>query len=248
MFKKRDFPRKPHVFTSKYLYWATIDLIAEVKRKFPQLQTALDVPSGGGAIAKFMVENLRLDVQASDIDRSKYDYTAPFQAADLGRKLPYQDETFDLTVCMEGLKHVSDIEAAVKELSRVTKKNGFVLITIPNDLCLQARLRYLFDGFVDTDWTKPLAPDDQNVKEHVHLKSLTSLPYLYFFLVSNRLKLLKTQTSHMRFWSWLFLIPLYPFVLLGVSRAMPMKHPLFKEMISPVWLTGRRNLILCQKS
>lgn len=249
MFKrKRPFPRKPHVFTSKYLYWKTLDILDEVVQANPHLRTALDVPTGGGAIAKYMQEDLGLQVYCSDIDASKYDYEAPFQAADLSHKLPFADESFDLTICMEGLKHVPDIEVAMKELTRVTKPGGYILLTIPNDLSLQTKFRYFFDSFVDCDWNHPISPDDKNVSEYVYGKSLTNLPHLYFYIVANKLKLIRTACCHYRFASLLLMVLFYPFILFATAKATTVRHPLFRQLISPTWLAGKRNLILTKKN
>jgi ubiquinone/menaquinone biosynthesis C-methylase UbiE len=46
--------------------------------------------------------------------------------------LPYQDNTFDLTICSETLEHIPDYQKAISEIFRVTKRNGYVLITVPN--------------------------------------------------------------------------------------------------------------------
>jgi SAM-dependent methyltransferase len=46
--------------------------------------------------------------------------------------LPYKDNTFDLTICSETLEHIPDYQKAISEIFRVTKQNGYVLITVPN--------------------------------------------------------------------------------------------------------------------
>ncbi|MDD3296487.1 MAG: methyltransferase domain-containing protein [Candidatus Omnitrophica bacterium] len=52
-----------------------------------------------------------------------------FMKADIF-KLPFQDESADILICAEVLEHLDDIEA-IKEITRVLKKEGFVLITVP---------------------------------------------------------------------------------------------------------------------
>lgn len=47
-------------------------------------------------------------------------------------ELPYPDNTFDMIVSSEVMEHLSDDAKALKELKRVLKKNGSVLITVPN--------------------------------------------------------------------------------------------------------------------
>ena len=48
-------------------------------------------------------------------------------------KLPYKDNIFDATICTEVLEHIKNPEIAIKELIRVTKKRGKIIITSPND-------------------------------------------------------------------------------------------------------------------
>jgi hypothetical protein len=90
-------------------------------------------------------------------------------------------------------------------------------------------------------------PKSQDEKDHVHLNSLVSLPYLFYFFEKNNLKIIRTGTCHLRFWSVLAAIVFYPFVLFATMKKLPAGHPLRREMISLTWLAGRRNLILLQK-
>ena len=47
-------------------------------------------------------------------------------------KLPFLDGSFDIVVCSEVLEHLTDEKTALKELYRVTKPDGMLLITVPN--------------------------------------------------------------------------------------------------------------------
>jgi len=48
-----------------------------------------------------------------------------------GVTLPFADQEFDSVLCSEVLEHVFNIEEIVKELSRVMKTDGHILITCP---------------------------------------------------------------------------------------------------------------------
>jgi ubiquinone/menaquinone biosynthesis C-methylase UbiE len=236
------------VYTTKYLFKKVKDVVAELVSENPHIKRVLDVPAGAGAFSQFFKEELKLEVEASDIDQDKWKYSkVNFTAADLGRKLPYPDNHFDLVVCVEGLKHITDVSTGIKEMNRVLKGDGFLLITIPNDLCMQSRLRYLTDGFVDTDWIEPMDPNSENEKSYIHLSSLLSLPYLWYFLKKNRIKVIKTTHDRLRFWSLLFGFILFPFIYIGTSKSCKKDLQLKREMLSLTWLAGRRNLVLCKK-
>jgi SAM-dependent methyltransferase len=45
--------------------------------------------------------------------------------------MSFSDESFDAVICLEVLEHVADPFSAVRELKRVLKPNGFLLLTVP---------------------------------------------------------------------------------------------------------------------
>ena len=65
--------------------------------------------------------------------------------ADLAR-LPFQDETFDLTICHYVLEHVTALEPCCDELARVTKRGGTLYLSVPRSASFDDRL-YRFAGY-----------------------------------------------------------------------------------------------------
>ncbi len=57
-------------------------------------------------------------------------------------KLPFKSRTFDTVVCSEVLEHVKDYRKAIKEIKRVAKDSGEIVISAPNETNL--RLGRLF--------------------------------------------------------------------------------------------------------
>lgn len=51
-----------------------------------------------------------------------------------GAKLPFKNNLFDIVLCTQVLRHVSDPLTVLSELTRVVKKGGLVVITTPNKL------------------------------------------------------------------------------------------------------------------
>jgi len=49
----------------------------------------------------------------------------------LAEKLPFDDETFDLTTALDVIEHLDDDVAGLREMLRVTKKGGYSLIFVP---------------------------------------------------------------------------------------------------------------------
>lgn len=48
--------------------------------------------------------------------------------------LPFQNEEFDSSLSFETIEHISDVRLFIQELARVTKKNGYIILTTPNIL------------------------------------------------------------------------------------------------------------------
>ncbi len=79
----------------------------------------LDVGSGGRRLAQHVV-------CADVVRRSNVDVVA-----DLCGCLPFSDETFELVVCTSVLEHVKDVNAALYELARVTRRGGRLWLEVP---------------------------------------------------------------------------------------------------------------------
>lgn len=71
-----------------------------------------------------------VDVYAEAINygRKRYPYIN-FVKADTN-KLPFKNNSFDLTVCYETIEHVNNPDKVLKELKRVTKKDGLAIIAM----------------------------------------------------------------------------------------------------------------------
>ena len=234
--------------TTKHLAKEVKAWLSDLKLQSPRIESALDAPAGAGALTKFLMEEVCSDVVPVELDAKKWKLpSVPPVLTDLGRPLPFNDKKFDLVICMEGLKHLTDVATAISEFSRVLKNDGRLLLTIPNDLCMQSRARYFLDGWVDTDWISPMDLTSQNEKDHFHLNSLVSLPYLYYLLEKSGLRIVKTGADRFRFWSVVIALICYPAIYLATVIKLKRNHPLRTEMISLKWLAGRRNLILCEK-
>lgn len=48
-----------------------------------------------------------------------------------GKKLPFENESFDAIICTEVLEHVPNLNEIIAELKRVLKKKGKILISVP---------------------------------------------------------------------------------------------------------------------
>lgn len=238
--------KQPRLYTYDMLF----EKVKEVIRSLPhgELCNALDAPAGGGALTRFLNEEMKLKTAAVEIDSQKWEYAAvPLTVADIGRRLPFDDGAFDLTICMEGLKHVTDASAAIREIARVTRPGGWLIFTFSNDLAMQCRLRYLLTGFVDADRNMLQSAGTDDDQRLMYVRSSVALPLFWYFMEQNNLELVRTESSRLRMGSALLAALLYPLAWWNTTRATRLSPVLSRELMSFKWLAGRHNLLLCRK-
>jgi 2-polyprenyl-3-methyl-5-hydroxy-6-metoxy-1,4-benzoquinol methylase len=70
-----------------------------------------------------------------------------FERIKLGEKaLPYGSHAFEIVVCNHVLEHIFETEAALRELLRVTSKDGLCVVSVPNLANWWSRFTLLFFG------------------------------------------------------------------------------------------------------
>ena len=67
----------------------------------------------------------------TDVEFYKMEERANFVPFD-GMNIPFENEAFDLVICMDVLEHATDAEYLIREMNRVLKKdNGYLYISMP---------------------------------------------------------------------------------------------------------------------
>lgn len=56
-----------------------------------------------------------------------------FIPVDVTKKLPFQDDEVDIIYCSEVIEHILEPELFLLEIKRVTKPNGYLILTTPNE-------------------------------------------------------------------------------------------------------------------
>ncbi|MBI5502665.1 MAG: methyltransferase domain-containing protein [Deltaproteobacteria bacterium] len=72
-------------------------------------------------------------------------------------RLPVEDGSFDVVLCTEVLEHVPDPEGAVRELARVLRHGGTLLLTAPLGSGLHQQPYHFFGGFTP-HWYREFLP------------------------------------------------------------------------------------------
>ncbi len=109
---------------------------------------ALDAPLGPGAMALYL-HQIGYAVSGVDIDIEQSRELPPAIhriAASLNGRLPHADDEFDLVTSLEGIEHVENHFLMLRELSRVTKLGGHLILSTPNICSLEERLHFLVRG------------------------------------------------------------------------------------------------------
>ena len=117
----------------------------------------LDVPAGEGALA-IRLKDLGFNVSCCDLYPQIFKLDGvEIKQGDLDRRLPYEDAAFDAVVCVEGLEHIENPANAIREFARLLKPHGSLVVSVPNIMNIEERLKWLFSGY--TSHFKPLSSD-----------------------------------------------------------------------------------------
>jgi SAM-dependent methyltransferase len=170
-------------------------------------------------------------------------------------RLPFEDGSFDAVVSIEVVEHVEDQFAFLRELARIARPGAPVLVTTPNVLSLNSRLRTLLWGFPELFDPLPLADGDVRfLSGHIHPIGpyFLALAALRAGLVDPRLSCDRRKRSAT---GWALLLA--PALLLGRAlgtRRLARKQPAVLEQNRSLltalgglgMLTGR-TVILCAR-
>jgi 2-polyprenyl-3-methyl-5-hydroxy-6-metoxy-1,4-benzoquinol methylase len=107
----------------------------------------LDVPAGEGALAARLA---RAGFAVRCCDLYPQIFRLPgveIKGGDLSATLPYEDESFDFITCVEGLEHIENPQQAVREFARLLRAGGQLVVTVPNILNIEERIKWLLHGY-----------------------------------------------------------------------------------------------------
>ena len=124
--------------------------ILEKERRGP----LLDVPAGEGALAARLIA-AGFEVSCCDLYPEIFRLKGVrISRGDLNGELPFENRSFDYVTCLEGLEHIENPQQAIREFARVLRPGGTAIVSIPNILNIEERLKWLLYGY--TSHFKPL--------------------------------------------------------------------------------------------
>ncbi len=160
----------------------------------------LDIPCGSGSFTRRLVEG-GYAVTASDIAPHAAIPDVPFKTADMNRPLPFNDESFDAVVSIEGIEHIERPFDFVRECRRVLKPGGVLLLTTPNVSSLRSRWRWFLTGF-HNKCKYPLEETNPQPRHHI---TMLSYPQTRYMLHTNGFHIEAIETNRVKPASWLYL-------------------------------------------
>jgi ubiquinone/menaquinone biosynthesis C-methylase UbiE len=134
----------------------------------------LDVPTGTGILAG-RLKKMAFDVSCCDINSSYFSVPdLTIEIGDLNHSLPYSSEAFAFIVCIEGMEHLENPFNAIREFNRLLMPGGKVILSLPNYLNIERRMKFLITGlFSKIPSPKKLGRDRFKDLSMLHLVPLT---------------------------------------------------------------------------
>ncbi|MFH1978390.1 MAG: methyltransferase domain-containing protein [Candidatus Aenigmatarchaeota archaeon] len=115
---------------------------------------------GSGHSNYILKDSIKIDVKKADF------------VWNLNDGLPFPSKSIDNIIACEIIEHMNSPHDFVKEISRVLKKEGNLILTTPNIACLKNRLKLLFGKFpinvAMADFYRFWYPGDPSIAQSAH--------------------------------------------------------------------------------
>lgn len=147
------------------IYKRKTQLIHRLFMNIPKDSKIIDVGCGEGVF----VENLKGNgYNILGIDKN-------YSSKDVIRgsifSLPFKENQFDVVLCLDVIEHVNltEQENSLKEIYRIIKPHGMLIMTIPNLAHFYSRIRFLFRGKLARTASEVKHPGDRPISEFLDL-------------------------------------------------------------------------------
>jgi SAM-dependent methyltransferase len=121
-----------------------------------RIKVLLDVGCGSGALGPYVTFLCERYVGVDLVRYDSFPARCEFHQANLDHELPLAESFADAVVAAEVIEHLENPRALIRELVRVTKPGGWIVVTTPNQLNLRSLLtlivRHRFAAFQDVDY------------------------------------------------------------------------------------------------
>ena len=213
----------------------------------------LDAPCGDVAALTCALRKLGFDAVGADIDpQAAVHLGEGFVKTNLDASLPWPDESFQAVISTEGIEHLENHYSFLRELHRILKPGGALLLTTPNITALRSRVRFFGSGFFGRD-ARPLNEAARHPLHHIGLATFSELRYE---LHVSGFRLAAVRHTHIKPISYLYAIYapwMWLYTLIAFRKEKdPAQRERNKEirasLLSPSLLFGECLLLVARKT
>lgn len=216
----------------------------------------LDLGCATGHYSK-RLHKLGFEVTATDVtNQFLYGDTIKFVQFDSNKPLPFENNSFDYVILAEVIEHLKEPYSAVKEINRILKPGGKLVLSTPNILNLKSRMRYLFEASFEYFREPPIEHLEHNRKTGVDESQIHVIAYRYheleFLLKDCGFNVVKIATSIYEGRGLFFLLPIIQYQMNYKAKRSLKKggidyRRINKILLSKEILWGRHLIVLAQK-
>ncbi len=211
----------------------------------------LDCPAGEGALAERLVSE-GFAVQCCDLYAELFRLDdVEIKAGDLSGNLPYPAGSFDYITSLDGLEHIDSPPQAFREYKRLLKPGGHLIISVPNIMNVEERMKWLLFGY--TSHCKPLSVKSKAQIEYdtagkneiaVHANPI-GYNELRYYLEKNGFEIQGVYRDRKKANQWLYW-PIVAFIrlLARLTPAERRKDRWTEELASDLILLGGNTIII----
>jgi len=243
------FPKKlggPEPLAHQAIHDTVVAILEEMPRG-----ALLDMPAGQGALAARLID-AGFEVRCCDLYPEIFRLDGvDIMQGDLDVALPFSDQSFDYVTCLEGLEHIENPQQAMREFARVLKDRGQLIVSVPNILNIEERLKWLIYGY--TSHFKPITSEQrarlraendnrEEIAAHVNPIGYSELRYV---LEKYGFEIVSLYRDKPKGRTWLYW-PIVAMIRLiaGLTSAERRKERWTKELVSDEILLGGNTVIL----
>jgi 2-polyprenyl-3-methyl-5-hydroxy-6-metoxy-1,4-benzoquinol methylase len=163
----------------------------------------LDAPCGEEAALTRALIDVGFDAHGADLDTQPEELLGKaFTKVNLDEPLPWSGGTFDAVFSTEGIEHLENHFSFLREVCRILKPGGLLVLTTPNITALRSRVRFFGSGFFGRD-ARPLNEASRHPLHHI---GLATFPELRYELHMSGFQLIEVRHTHIKPISYLYAI------------------------------------------